>query len=274
MEVSDDGVGGANAGDGSGLRGLSDRVAALSGTLEVSSPPGRGTRLRAQLPCRERTANTAPRGRGRGLVPAASRCRTGARKRGLRRRRRGARRRGAPRAGPRAPARRRRHRHPDAADAHRRGRARRRRHPRRAARHRRARPLPVRQGALRVQLLGDSAAGVGYLLKDRVMEGRASRKRCGRWHAAGPRSTPRWSPRCSNAATRRPIDQLTEGRSGTCLPAWPRDAPTPRSRATSASARHALQRDIASIFGKLDLPGRRRPPPSARRPHLSPAQEG
>ena len=42
VEVSDDGVGGANASDGSGLRGLSDRVAALSGTLEVSSPPGSG----------------------------------------------------------------------------------------------------------------------------------------------------------------------------------------------------------------------------------------
>jgi signal transduction histidine kinase len=51
VEVSDDGVGGASASDGSGLRGLADRVAALSGTLEVSSPPGRGTRLRAQLPC-------------------------------------------------------------------------------------------------------------------------------------------------------------------------------------------------------------------------------
>jgi signal transduction histidine kinase len=51
IEVSDDGIGGADAGDGSGLRGLSDRVAALSGTLEVSSPPGRGTRLRAHLPC-------------------------------------------------------------------------------------------------------------------------------------------------------------------------------------------------------------------------------
>ena len=51
VEVSDDGVGGASAADGSGLRGLSDRVAALSGTLEVSSPPGRGTRLRAHLPC-------------------------------------------------------------------------------------------------------------------------------------------------------------------------------------------------------------------------------
>jgi signal transduction histidine kinase len=51
VDVSDDGVGGASAELGSGLRGLSDRVAALSGTLEVSSPPGRGTRLRAELPC-------------------------------------------------------------------------------------------------------------------------------------------------------------------------------------------------------------------------------
>ena len=51
VEVSDDGVGGAIASGGSGLQGLSDRVSALSGSLEVSSPPGRGTRLRAQLPC-------------------------------------------------------------------------------------------------------------------------------------------------------------------------------------------------------------------------------
>ena len=51
VEISDDGVGGASTSDGSGLRGLSDRVAALSGTLELSSPPGEGTRLSAQLPC-------------------------------------------------------------------------------------------------------------------------------------------------------------------------------------------------------------------------------
>jgi signal transduction histidine kinase len=51
VEVSDDGVGGASATGGSGLRGLSDRVTALSGTLELSSPPGHGTQLRAQLPC-------------------------------------------------------------------------------------------------------------------------------------------------------------------------------------------------------------------------------
>ena len=49
-EVTDDGVGGADLGSGSGLRGLSDRVAALDGRLELHSPPGGGTRLRAVLP--------------------------------------------------------------------------------------------------------------------------------------------------------------------------------------------------------------------------------
>jgi len=51
LEVSDDGIGGATAGGGSGLRGLADRVEALGGRLTVSSPPGRGTRLRAEIPC-------------------------------------------------------------------------------------------------------------------------------------------------------------------------------------------------------------------------------
>jgi signal transduction histidine kinase len=51
VEISDDGVGGADPAAGSGLRGLTDRVAALDGALEVSSPPGGGTRLRVRLPC-------------------------------------------------------------------------------------------------------------------------------------------------------------------------------------------------------------------------------
>jgi signal transduction histidine kinase len=51
LEVADDGVGGAVATAGSGLHGLSDRVAALDGELEITSPPGEGTRLRVQLPC-------------------------------------------------------------------------------------------------------------------------------------------------------------------------------------------------------------------------------
>ena len=50
--VADDGVGGADAGRGSGLRGLSDRVAALDGRLTLDSPRGGGTRLRAEIPLR------------------------------------------------------------------------------------------------------------------------------------------------------------------------------------------------------------------------------
>jgi signal transduction histidine kinase len=50
VEVVDDGVGGADAERGSGLRGLADRVGALNGTLEVASPPGQGTRVRAEIP--------------------------------------------------------------------------------------------------------------------------------------------------------------------------------------------------------------------------------
>jgi signal transduction histidine kinase len=49
VEVSDDGVGGADA-NGSGLRGLADRVAAAGGSLRLTSPPGGGTQLIAELP--------------------------------------------------------------------------------------------------------------------------------------------------------------------------------------------------------------------------------
>jgi len=50
VAVSDDGIGGASFGAGSGLRGLADRVEALGGRLTAESPPGRGTRLCAELP--------------------------------------------------------------------------------------------------------------------------------------------------------------------------------------------------------------------------------
>jgi signal transduction histidine kinase len=49
VQVSDDGIGGADPTKGSGLRGLADRVAALDGRLEVDSPPGRGTTVRARI---------------------------------------------------------------------------------------------------------------------------------------------------------------------------------------------------------------------------------
>lgn len=51
IEISDDGVGGARVRDGRGLRGMIDRVEALDGTLDLSSPPGEGTRIDVELPC-------------------------------------------------------------------------------------------------------------------------------------------------------------------------------------------------------------------------------
>jgi signal transduction histidine kinase len=51
VEVRDDGVGGADPSAGSGLRGLWDRVGALDGRIEVISPPGEGTLIRAEIPC-------------------------------------------------------------------------------------------------------------------------------------------------------------------------------------------------------------------------------
>jgi signal transduction histidine kinase len=51
VDVSDDGVGGADPSRGSGLRGLADRVYALDGQLELESQAGRGTRLHVEIPC-------------------------------------------------------------------------------------------------------------------------------------------------------------------------------------------------------------------------------
>jgi signal transduction histidine kinase len=50
IQIADDGVGGADPDGGSGLRGLSDRVEALGGVLRVTSPPGDGTVVTAELP--------------------------------------------------------------------------------------------------------------------------------------------------------------------------------------------------------------------------------
>jgi signal transduction histidine kinase len=51
VEVSDDGVGGADPAAGSGLRGLLDRVSAIGGRFEVDSRRGQGTTVRATIPC-------------------------------------------------------------------------------------------------------------------------------------------------------------------------------------------------------------------------------
>jgi signal transduction histidine kinase len=49
--IADDGVGGVDPAAGTGIRGLQDRLAAVGGTLEIDSPVGGGTRLRARIPC-------------------------------------------------------------------------------------------------------------------------------------------------------------------------------------------------------------------------------
>jgi signal transduction histidine kinase len=65
VEVSDDGVGGADARGGSGLTGLLDRVDALDGTLLLTSAGGAGTTLRATLPL------SRPEEEGGGQGPAS-----------------------------------------------------------------------------------------------------------------------------------------------------------------------------------------------------------
>jgi signal transduction histidine kinase len=50
VTVADDGVGGADLARGSGLRGLAARIEALGGRFHVESPPGRGTRIEAEIP--------------------------------------------------------------------------------------------------------------------------------------------------------------------------------------------------------------------------------
>ena len=51
VEVADDGLGGADPARGTGLAGLSDRVAALGGRLTLHSPAGGPTTVRAVIPC-------------------------------------------------------------------------------------------------------------------------------------------------------------------------------------------------------------------------------
>ncbi|HEX5618089.1 MAG TPA: sensor histidine kinase [Solirubrobacteraceae bacterium] len=52
LQITDDGVGGAEVSGGTGLSGLCDRVEALDGTIDIESPPGGGTAVRVQIPLR------------------------------------------------------------------------------------------------------------------------------------------------------------------------------------------------------------------------------
>jgi signal transduction histidine kinase len=58
VEVVDDGIGGAANGSGSGLHGLTDRIEALGGRLILTSPLGRGTTIRMEMPHTPREAQS------------------------------------------------------------------------------------------------------------------------------------------------------------------------------------------------------------------------
>jgi signal transduction histidine kinase len=59
LRVADDGAGGARP-EGSGMRGMADRVSALGGLMTVSSPVGHGTSIEASLPCGDHSRGALP----------------------------------------------------------------------------------------------------------------------------------------------------------------------------------------------------------------------
>ena len=54
LSIRDDGIGGADLAKGSGLIGLTDRVEAIGGRMEICSPAGSGTSLRVNIPLESR----------------------------------------------------------------------------------------------------------------------------------------------------------------------------------------------------------------------------
>jgi signal transduction histidine kinase len=71
--VADDGRGGADPAQGSGLRGLTDRVEALGGRLRIDSPVGAGTRLAAELPLGRQSGEPVSRSGSRARLPTGPR---------------------------------------------------------------------------------------------------------------------------------------------------------------------------------------------------------
>jgi signal transduction histidine kinase len=61
LAIRDDGIGGADPGRGSGLVGLSDRIEALGGTLQITSPAGSGTTLLIEVPLAGQNSAVSPK---------------------------------------------------------------------------------------------------------------------------------------------------------------------------------------------------------------------
>ena len=60
LAIRDDGIGGADLSQGSALLGLSDRIEALGGTLQVTSPAGKGTTLLIEVPLEGQSSAVSP----------------------------------------------------------------------------------------------------------------------------------------------------------------------------------------------------------------------
>jgi signal transduction histidine kinase len=60
LAIRDDGIGGAKPRRGTGLLGLRDRIEALGGTLQVTSPIGKGTTLLIEIPLEDQTQALSP----------------------------------------------------------------------------------------------------------------------------------------------------------------------------------------------------------------------
>ena len=60
LAIRDDGIGGADLGQGSALPGLSDRIEALGGTLQLTSPADSGTTLLTDVPLEDQSSAVLP----------------------------------------------------------------------------------------------------------------------------------------------------------------------------------------------------------------------
>jgi PAS domain S-box-containing protein len=72
LSIRDDGAGGADASRGTGLTGLTDRLEALGGTIEIESPLGVGTRIESEIPVADTTERSAKPSEPRWPVPLPS----------------------------------------------------------------------------------------------------------------------------------------------------------------------------------------------------------
>ena len=249
IEIADDGVGGADAARGSGLRGLADRVEALDGRLRVVSPPGAGTVVTRGAAVRVVIADDSLLVREGIAALLRARGRRGGGAGGV--------------AGRAARARSTRH-VPDVAIVDVRMPPTHTDEGLRAAHEIRARhpadgdpdPLPARRGRDRDAPAGREPGGPRLPAQGpRHRRSRTSSARCAASPPAARRSTPRWSTRCSpTPRDDGPAADRSPTASARCSSWSPRAAPTRPSPSELTSPQRSVEKHVTSIFAKLDLP--------------------